>query len=349
MARKARNRPAPRKAQGKEELSKQGPGTGRAVFWAALYIRLSKADAGTPGADTVENQRALLEDYVKKQADIKVSGIYLDHGYSGTGFRRPAFMKMMEDARGGKVNCIIVKDLSRLGRNYLEVGDYLETVFPFLKLRFISVTDALDTYAPSFGEEGAWARYGMETAGSIEIPLKNIINEAYARDISRKISSALLVKKQEGRHGGGFAPYGYQKSRTEKGKYEIDQEAAEVVREVFKLRQQGMRYFEIAALLNKRGVKPPGAYRWEKGLVKDGRYKDGTWKAHTIKSILQDQVYLGNMVRGKTHTALYRGEKRHHVPKEEWIVTPRTHTPIIEPELFGAVQQARITRGQQGG
>ena len=113
MARKARNRPAPRKAQGKEELSKQSPGTGRAVFWAALYIRLSKADAGTPGADTVENQRALLEDYVKKQADIKVSGIYLDHGYSGTGFRRPAFMKMMEDARGGKVNCIIVKDFSR--------------------------------------------------------------------------------------------------------------------------------------------------------------------------------------------------------------------------------------------
>lgn len=345
MARKARNRPVPKKAQGTEGTKKREPGKEPLFFRAALYIRLSKEDAGGHDRETVGNQRALLEDYIKNQADIEAAGVYLDNGYSGTGFGRPAFMKMMEDAKKGKINCIIVKDLSRLGRNYLETGNYLETVFPALKIRFISVTDCLDTFAPSSWEKDAMAWNGVGSVGGIEVPLKNIVNEAYAKDISRKISSALVIKKQEGSHGGGIAPYGYCKSKRVKGKYEIDQEAAEIVRLIFGLRSQGMRYWEIAEQLNDKKVESPGAYRFKKGLAKENRLKDGIWKPHTIKSILHDQVYLGNMVRGKTHTALYRGERRHHVPKAEWMVVSQTHAPLIEPELFDTVQKIRPARG----
>lgn len=297
------------------------------TFSAAFYIRLSKEDGGKNNPNTIENQKAVLEEYVADKPYICVYEIYIDNGYSGTNFERPAFRKMMEDIRAGKVNCILVKDLSRLGRSYLEMGNYIEELFPFLGVRFIAVTDCFDTQQERISDCG------------ITIPLKNIVNEVYAKDISRKVGSALDLKKEMGKCGGGVAPYGYVKSKTEKGKYEIDEEAAEVVRSIYEMRAKGYGYCSIAKELNKQGIKSPGVYRYEKGITKDIRSCNTLWKRYSIEDMLHDEVYLGNMVRGKTRSALYKGEKRHHVSRAEWIVVKGTHEPVVSQELFDKVQE----------
>ncbi len=230
---------------------------------------------------------------------------------------------MMEDIKKGRVSCVLVKDLSRLGRNYLETGSYLEQVFPLYHVRFIAVNDRFDTLYES-----------DPISIPISIPLKNIVNEAYARDISRKVCSAVSIRQREGRHGGGAAPYGYKKSKTASGKYEIDAEAAAVVRFIFQLRAQNYNCQDIVRMLNERGIKSPNAYRFEKGIFKDQRMRDVPWKSVTVQNLLRDEVYLGSMVRGKTHKALYKGERRRRVPRSEWIVIPGMHEPIISRELF---------------
>ena len=272
---------------------------------------------------------------------MKVVDIYIDNGFSGTNFERPAFQKMMEDAKRGKINCIIVKDLSRFGRSYLEAGNYLEKIFPFLNIRFISVTDHFDTFAVISSEDV------RGVANGIEIPLKNIINEVYAKDISRKVGSAIEIQKREGRYGGGVAPYGYKKSSTVKGKYEVDEEAAEVVRYIFRLRSEGYGYCSIVKILNEKGIKSPSAYRYEKGIVRNEKGSNVLWKIYAIEDMLRDEVYLGNMVRGKTHSAMHKGEKRHYVPRAEWVIVPGTHEPIVSKELFEAVQAVNEKKAQE--
>ena len=341
MARKVRNHPVPRDKMNENSLSEQTSKAKMQAFSVALYIRLSKEDSGKNNQNTVENQKALLEDFVKNKPDMKAVDIYIDNGFSGTNFERPAFQKMMEDAKRGKINCIIVKDLSRFGRSYLEAGNYLEKIFPFLNIRFISVTDHVDTFAVTSSEDG-WV-----LANGIEIPLKNIINEVYAKDISRKVGSAIEIKKREGRYGGGIAPYGYKKSSTVKGKYEVDEEAAEVVRYIFRLRSEGYGYCSIVKILNGKGIKSPSAYRYEKGIVRNEKIRNVLWKIYAIEDMLRDEVYLGNMVRGKTHSAMYKGEKRHYVPRSEWVIVPGTHEPIVSKELFEAVQAVNKKKAQE--
>ena len=284
MARKVRNHPVPRDKMSENKLSEQTPKVKTDDFSVALYIRLSKEDSGKNNQNTVENQKALLEDFVKDKPDMKVVDIYVDNGFSGTNFERPAFQKMMEDAKRGKINCIIVKDLSRFGRSYLEAGNYLEKIFPFLNIRFISVTDHFDTFAVISSEDG------RGVANGIEIPLKNIINEVYAKDISRKVGSAIEIQKREGRYGGGVAPYGYQKSKTVKGKYEVDEEAAKVVRYIFELRLAEYGYCSIVKILNEKAIKSPSAYRYEKEIVKNEKMKDVLWKTYAIEDMLRDEV-----------------------------------------------------------
>lgn len=329
MARKARNHPVP--IEKMQEIK-------ATEFSSALYVRLSKVDSGKNNQNTVENQEALLEEFVRSKPELKIFDVYIDNGFSGTNFQRPAFQRMMEDAKTGKINCIIVKDLSRFGRSYLEIGNYLEIILPFSNIRFISVTDHFDTFTEASSEAGRILSNG------IEIPLKNMVNEVYARDISRKVGSALEIKKREGKYGGGVAPYGYRKSNVDKGKYEVDEEAAKVVRYMFELRSQGYRYCSIAQKLNEKGIKSPSAYRFEKGIVKNERMRDTLWNVYGIKAILRDEVYVGNMVRGKTQSAMYRGEKRHHVPRSEWVVVPGTHEPVVSKELFDAVQAVNKKR-----
>ncbi|MCM1410168.1 MAG: recombinase family protein [Lachnospiraceae bacterium] len=340
MARKVRNYPVPRGKMQENKILEQAAKVKTQEFSVGLYIRLSKEDGGKNNQNTVENQKKLLEDHVKDKPDMKVYEVYVDNGFSGTNFERPAFKRMMEDAKRGRINCIIVKDLSRFGRSYLETGNYLEKIFPFLKIRFISVTDHLDTFA-------ALAEKGGTLPGGVEIPLKNIINEVYAKDISRKVGSAIEMKKKEGKYGGGVAPYGYMKSNVVNGRYEIDGEAAEVVRYIFELRSQGYGYCSIVKILNEKGIKSPSAYRYEKGIVKNERMQGILWKIYAIEDMLRDEVYLGNMVRGKTHSAMYRGEKRHRVPRSEWTIVEGTHEPIISKELFDAVQAINERKTQE--
>lgn len=334
MARKARNIPAPRNKKDENSGSIHIPTIKIENYSAAPYIRLSKEDSGKNNQNTVENQQALLDDYLDGNPDITLYDRYIDNGFSGTNFERPAFMRMMEDVKAGKVNCIIVKDLSRFGRSYLELGNYIEKIFPFFHVRFISITDHYDTHA------------GETLENSMTIPLKNIINEVYAKDISQKIGSALDMKKQEGRYGGGVAPYGYRKSDKNKGKYEIDEEVAEIVRYIYELRTQELGYCSIVKILNAKGIPSPSAYRFAKGIVKNESMKDRIWKMYAIEDMLRDEVYLGNMVRGKTRSALYKGEKRHHVPREEWIVVKNTHPPIISQELYDKVQMVNDKKYQ---
>lgn len=325
MARTVRNVPVPR---GKEpfdaeerDADSRGP-----LYRAGLYLRLSREDGGRKSAHTIENQRELLLRYVASREDMEPAEIYIDNGCSGTDFERPAFRKMMGDIRAGKINCVVVKDLSRLGRNYLESGNYIENVFPLLHTRFVAVNDYYDSLNADRDENG------------VTVPLKNIINEIYARDISRKVSASLELKKNAGCYGGGYAPYGYKKSETRKGRYEADGEAAQVVKLIFEMRAEGMGYCAIARDLNGKGIKSPSAYRYEKGVAGNEKLKDALWKRDVIQSMVRDEVYLGSMVRGKTRSAFYRGEKRHAVPAEQWIVVRGVHEPIISEELFARVQ-----------
>ncbi len=340
MARKVRNNPVPREKMQENKVLVQAIKVKIQEFSVGIYIRLSKEDSGKNNQNTVENQKKLLEDYVKDKSDMKVYEVYIDNGFSGTNFERPAFQKMMEDAKRGRINCIIVKDLSRFGRSYLETGNYLEKIFPFLKIRFISVTDHFDTFTAS-------SENGRALSNGIEIPLKNIINEVYAKDISRKVGSAIEIKKKEGRYGGGVAPYGYVKSKVDKGRYEVDEEAAKVVRYIYELRSHGYGYCSIVKILNEKGVKSPSAYRYEKGVVKNERMQGKLWKIYAIEDMLRDEVYLGNMVRGKTHSAMHKGEKRHPVPRSEWFIVEGTHEPIISKELFDAVQAVNAMKTQE--
>lgn len=314
---------------GRTRRQAAAPGGNPATFAAALYIRLSKEDGGRENAGTVENQKAVLENYVRERAEFSCFEFYIDNGFTGTRFERPEFSRMMEDIREKKVNCVIVKDLSRFGRNYLEAGDYLEHIFPALGVRFIAVTDQLDTFSPSYAREG------------LMLPLKNIVNDIYAKDISRKVKSALDVRMEEGRYAGGTAPYGYRKSGKENGKLQVDEAAAAVVRSIFRIRAQGKSYAEIVRMLNAAGISPPGVHRFQTGMIKEANMKHTIWKRHAVENILKDEVYLGNMVRGKTRTALYRGEKRHKVPREDWIIIRGTHEAIISESLFQKVQALR--------
>ena len=330
MARRARNIPTPRnekvtKTQMKPVL------TIKERYQAALYIRLSKEDGGKIKGNTVENQKALLLDYISEKSEISLYDIYIDNGYSGTNFERPMFQKMMEDIKAGKVNCIIVKDLSRFGRSYLEIGTYIEKIFPVLHIRFIAVTDHFDTCCVKGTDQ------------DLMIPLKNIINEIYAKDISRKVCSALEQKKKAGYYSGGVAPYGYKKSPSNR-KLEVDEETAEIVRYIFRLRAEGNSYCCIGKILNEKGIKSPSAYRYEEGMIKDSKKKNVLWKKYAIEDMVRDEVYLGNTVRGKTKSALYKGEKRHRVPRDEWIVIKDTHEPIVSQDLYDRVQSVNMRR-----
>lgn len=223
------------------------------VYHADIYLRLSKEDGDKRESDSITNQKEFILEFLKSKKDIRIYAIRIDDGYSGVTFKRPGFQQMIEDIKTGKVNCIVTKDLSRFGRNYIEVGNYIEKIFPYLGVRFIAINDNYDS---------------MENHSPINhmiIPFKNLMNEAYCRDISIKIRSNLEVKRKRGDFVGSFAPYGYQKSKSNKNKLEIDREAAEVVRYIFGLYLQGSNACKIAEELNKKNILTPMDYKKEKG------------------------------------------------------------------------------------
>ena len=284
-------------------------------------------DSGKHGADTIEGQKALLTSFIENKTDMELVALFCDNGRTGTDFDRPQFEKMMEEVRKGRVNCIVVKDLSRFGRNYKETGNYLERIFPFLGVRFIAVNDNFDTLTAERTQDG------------YIVPLKNLINEVYSKDISKKSASALHVKQQNGEFIGAWAPYGYSKDPNDKHHLIINEETAPTVRQIFKWRSEGISVVQIGRRLNDAGILSPSAYLYETGEVKTEKYKGVLWHTQIIKSILAHPVYIGHMVQGRKKQSFYEGKRQTYVDKENWIIVRNTHEPIIDEEIFENVQQ----------
>lgn len=305
------------------------------TYLTAAYVRLSVEDSGKKGADTIDGQRKLLCDFISRYADMELAGVWCDNGETGTNFARPQFEAMMEKVKRGEINCIVVKDLSRFGRNYKETGNYLERIFPFLGVRFIAVNDNFDTLTAERSENG------------YIVPLKNIINEAYSKDISKKIISALGSKQKRGDFIGAWAPYGYAKDPENSHHLIVNEDTAPVVRQIFAWRAEGISIVQIARRLNDAGILSPSAYLYETGQVKTEKYKGVRWHNQILKSLLSHPVYLGHMVQGRKRQSFYDGKKQVYTPESEWAVVQNTHAPIIDQQTFDAVQKLTQERREE--
>lgn len=304
--------------------------TGNKIFNAAIYVRLSKEDGDKVESDSIVNQKDLIRDYLKGMPDICVCSERVDDGYSGVNFERPDFQKMMEEVRAGKINCIIVKDLSRFGRNFVEAGRYIDQIFPFLGVRFIAINDGYDSFC------------GKSSSDKILIPFKNLVNDAYCRDISVKIRSQLEIKRKKGDFIGSFAVYGYLKAPSDRHKLMMDEYASTVVQGIFKWKLQGISQQRIADRLNEMGILSPMEYKRSCGM----KYKSGfqinpkaKWTAVSVGRILRNEFYIGTLVQGKRSTPNHKIRTQILKPQEDWIRVEDSHEAIIAREDFRAVNR----------
>ena len=304
------------------------------VYNADIYLRLSREDGDKEESDSITNQRELILEFLKSKEDIRIHAVRVDDGYSGVNFERPAFQQMLEDIKTGKVNCVVTKDLSRFGRNHIEVGKYIEKIFPYLGVRFIAINDNYDSITDD------------TQASNIIIPFKNLINDAYCRDISIKIRSNLEVKRKRGDFVGPFAPYGYQKSQEDKNKLEIDEEAAEVVRSIFQLYLQGNNAYKIAEKLNKKNILTPMDYKKENGSAFYTGFKKNLksqWTHMHVLRILGNPVYTGTLVQGKETTPNYKVKKKVKLDQSKWSQVENTHEAIIPSiDFLNAQEQLKM-------
>ena len=293
-------------------------------YIAALYCRLSKDDGSTNESMSIYSQKAMLKQYAE-QNNIAVYDYYVDDGYSGTNFERPAFKKMITDIENGKINCVITKDLSRLGRNYLESGAYIEMYFPQKNVRYIAITDGIDTINS----------YEFDI-----MPFKNILNEMYAKDTSKKVKSALKSRMKEGTYIGSKAPFGFKKDPDDKHRLIIDERVKPIIELVYELCLEGKGTQLISQEMMKRKIPRPSSFLENAdklyGLTEENKYK---WTHRMVLSILRDPVYCGNMERNKRPTLSFKNRKRLYVPKEDRIVVKDTHEGIVSEEVWTQVQQ----------
>lgn len=305
-------------------------------FSTAIYVRLSIENSGKDDdGDSIANQISFCKAYLAEHTDLKLYDIYEDNGEKGTNFDRPAFKRMMDDIRGGKVKCVLVKDLSRFGRDYIEAGEYLEKIFPFMGIRFISITDGYDSLTCDDAE------------GALMIPLKNMINDVYAKDISRKIITSFRARQEKGEFLPAFAPYGYVKSKEVAYRYEVDQETAPYVRMIFEWKAEGVSHNEICKRLNNMGAVTPARRKVDLGIWRAEKYKHTVWHGRTIIDIMKNPTYTGCIVYGRIPKSLYEGIKMHRAPEEEWRYVPDAHEPIISQELFDKVQKMFADRAEK--
>jgi len=291
-------------------------------FRVGLYIRLSREDGDKEESSSVTNQREILKRYVSEQENFFIVKEYVDDGYTGTNFDRPKFKEMIEDIEAGIIDTVITKDLSRLGRERLGVGHYTEIYFPEHNVRYIALLDNIDTYFDA----------GMNDMA----PFKGVINDMYVRDISKKIRSSLIERKKAGNFLGVTAPYGYQKDPNNKFHLIINEKEAEIVKRVFRLYLEGNGLTRIAQILTKDGVPVPGESRNIGKTRKTALYS--SWKQTTIRRILDNRVYLGELVQFKRRKINYKSKRRITVPEEERYICKGTHEAIIDEESFNAVQ-----------
>lgn len=305
------------------------------IYHAAIYVRLSKEDgdvatAGKRESNSISNQKDLIKNFLKDKKDIVVVSERVDDGYSGSNFERPAFQMMLEDIKKGIVDCVVVKDLSRFGREYIDAGKYIERLFPALGVRFIAINDHYDSLE------------GKSQADEIVIPFKNLINDAYCRDISIKIRSHLEVKRKNGEYIGAFTPYGYQKDSDNKNKLVIDVYAAGIVKEIYRMKLSGMSQTAIANVLNKQGVLSPMEYKHSLGIRIQDNFKtheQAEWSAMSVKRILENEVYTGTLVQGKRTTPNHKVKKLMKKPETDWVRIEKNHEAIVSEREFALVQR----------
>ena len=290
-------------------------------YHAALYIRLSKEDESEGPSQSVQNQESLLREFVQ-QHRLSVYDTYIDDGWSGTNFDRPAFQRMIADIEAKKVNMVITKDLSRLGRDYILTGHYMERYFPEHRVRYISLLDGIDT--------------GVDSTANDITPFRAIMNDMYAKDISKKIKSVKRDKQRKGQFIGGKPVYGYKMHPTEKNKIVIDEEVAPIVRRIFALALSGMSCRNIATLLNQEGVPTPATYA-NLPVVRPGPYT-GLWSSERISDMLQNETYIGNMVQGRSVKISYKSKKCLKQNPANWVVVEGTHEPLVDLETFQKVR-----------
>ena len=296
------------------------------IWRAALYIRLSVEFNGKRG-DSLETQRQIMEAYIALCPDIEIAEIYTDNGTTGRTFEREAFQRMLADVEAGRINCIVVKDLSRLGRNTIDTGYYIEKYFPLHGVRFIAVNDQFDSE-------------DSENSGNhLIVPLKNMINEAYAADISKKIRAQQNQAMRDGEFVGARPPYGYRKDPDNCHRLLVNDDTAPIVRQIFQWTVDGVALNVIVKRLNEQGVMTPGYYLASIGLITSKKLMgSGKWQTWTVGKILADEVYTGDMVQGK-HTNV--GHKQVVTKPVDWIVVRNTHEPLVSREVFAKAQAVR--------
>ena len=320
-----------RKSRRQSVIAQKETVTQEKVFKTGLYVRLSIEDVrDRKDSDSIENQTYLLKQFVEERPFLQIYSIYTDNGEKGTNFDRPEFNRLMDDVKAGRVNCIVVKDLSRFGRDYLETGNYLEKIFPFLGVRFISINDNYDSFNPENSNEG------------LIISLKNLLNDVYTKDISKKIISTFRERQSKGEFLGAYVSYGY--SRPDDGTYKlvVDEEAALVIRQIYQWKVEGLSDTTIARRLNDMGIPSPSKYKYLKGEWKNARYNNNIWQRQAIKAITENEVYLGHKIYGKIQASLYEGKRKSRVPRDEWTIIENDHEPIIDQETFDIVHARRL-------
>ena len=305
------------------------------TYRVAMYLRLSQDDEKydkdfKAESNSISNQRLQIQDYIDKNEEMELAKEYVDDGYSGINFERPAFKEMMEDVITGSINCIVVKDLSRFGRDYIDSGRYLQRVFPSLDIRFIALNDNYDSFTAS------------ETEKNLVIPFKNFINDNYCRDTSAKVRSVCKVKRKQGQFISNYAPYGYEKDEEDKHKIVIDKEVEYVVRKIFSMKLEGYSSYSIAKHLNDNGIPSPMEHKKAKGI----RYKTGfstkavaKWDTPAVNRILINEVYIGTLQQGKREKINYKLDKVVSKDKSDWIEIEDNHEAIIDPHDFEIVQK----------
>lgn len=300
----------------------------------AIYMRLSRDDEKAGESMSIENQRIILRNYVENNGGAIIDE-YIDDGWSGTNFDRPAVKRMLEDAQAGRIDTIVVKDLSRFGRNYIQVGQYIDYIFPAYGIRFIAISDNVDTA-------------DRNSAAMDMMPIMNVFNEWHAANTSKKIRAALRASRSAGKYTSSVYPYGYRAGTDEKRTAVIDCEAAAVVKRIFELRLRGMSSRAIAKILTDEKIQNPATHFTKLDGSKWNRPCSSDWTPTTVMWILKNPTYIGSAVQHKTTSVSYKNHKVVNIPKSEWIVRENSHEPIIDRDVWERVQTVNnsVSRGR---
>ena len=293
------------------------------TYNVGIYCRLSNDDERDGESVSIENQKLLLQSYVRQMGWNEVD-VYIDDGYTGTNFNRPGVQRLIEDAKAKRINLILVKDLSRFGRNYIEIGQYTDYLFPSIGCRFVALNNGVDTESKN---------------GSTDVMcFLNLFNEFYSRDTSKKVKAVKRACAENGKFMGTYPAYGYKRDNEDKHHLVIDEDTAPIVRRIFSMRATGMGFTGIADQLNEEGIPSPGMLYYQRRGKADPRRVNHKWAGETVKHLIRNEVYIGNMVQGKTGTVSYKNKKLISKPEDEWIRVEGTHEPIISLDVWDTVQ-----------